>query len=97
MKHVVACAYAIVALALAWSLLTVYTKHPLFPFQMSKLSWTRAWLVFSVKDFYGLVLAFTPFLFKAHEPWVAISLLLAMSVLGSPMACAYVAWRFWRD
>lgn len=67
--------------------------QPLFPFQNENLEWCRTWLYMTVVDFYGSTWALSAIIAWSESPISAVLWILAISLLGSPFACAYVIYR----
>jgi hypothetical protein len=86
--------YGIVGIGCFVFLSATLMAHPLFPFQMENLDWTKAWLIMTVADYYGGVLPLCGIVL-ASEPnrIVAIAWATGILLLGSPCACGWMVWR----
>jgi hypothetical protein len=90
--HVDALFFATLGIVVAFVLGLTLFHHPLFPFRWNELAWCKAWLATTVVDYYGVALPFSA-LVVAAEPNLAIGLAWALGVLvlGSPVACIWMA------
>ena len=67
--------------------------QPLFPFDLDSLEWCKLWLGTTVGDYY-LVVASLSAIVIATENWIlGIMWVLGMCLLGSPVACLYIAFK----
>lgn len=91
MKPIVA-AFAALSAALVIGMIVTSVSSPLFPFQTGSKQWLQDWLAFTVADYYGVAIPLSAIMIATEGrtgfAWAAGTLL-----LGSPVACAYVAWR----
>ena len=72
------------------------SAQPLFPFQNESLEWCRTWLYMTVVDYYGSTWALSAIIAWSESPVAAICWILAISLLGSPFACAYIVYRLYK-
>ena len=91
MKPVVA-VFSAMAAVLVIGMIVTTVSSPLFPFQTSNQKWLQDWLAFTVADYYGVAIPLAAIMLATEGrngyAWAAGTLL-----LGSPVACAYLAWR----
>ena len=79
---------AVIASLLGWTML----RHPLFPLRWHEHAWCKAWLATTVVDFYGLALPFSALILAAESnQLVGIAWVLGVLLLGSPVACVWMA------
>ena len=68
--------------------------QPLFPFQMDNLKWAKAWLIMTVVDYYGAAVPLCALVLASENSRiVAGAWIVAILLLGSPFACAWMIWR----
>ena len=77
---------------LVYLCLTLYS-YPLFPFQMTDIDWTREWLIMTIVDYYGAVIALSGIVALNETPLVATLWIMSFCLLGSPFCCSYVVYR----
>jgi hypothetical protein len=90
--------FAVLGAACATALALTYRRHPLFPFRFDRLDWTAAWLKMTTIDYYGAALPLCAVILSA-EPSAAAGAAWCAGVLllGSPVACAWAAYRLLGD
>jgi len=86
--------YGVLGVGCFLYLSSVLMTQPLFPFQMQNLAWTQEWLLMTVLDYYGGVLPLCGIVLASEgNRIVALAWVVAILLLGSPFACAWVVWR----
>ena len=88
--------YAGLGLAFTLCLGATLASEPLFPFQMGSLSWTAAWLLTTVADYYVSTLCLCGVIFASEPFGIAVLWSLGTCLLGSPVCCAFVISRLVR-
>ncbi|CAK0857125.1 unnamed protein product, partial [Prorocentrum cordatum] len=88
--------YLALGAAFAASLVATCRRFPLVPLQPRSASWSFAWLLQTIWDYYATALCLCGVVI-ATEGWMAGTLWsLGILLLGSSFSCAYVALRLLR-
>merc|ERR1712087_709658 len=88
--------YSALGLCFFALLASTLMAHPLFPFRMDDVDWTAAWLLTTVGDFYTSTWCLCGVIIATDGVASGGLWSLAISLLGSPFACAWVSLRLHR-
>jgi len=94
--RLIAGTYTVFGLSVLTALVTTIWKHPLWPFQMESLEWTRAWLITTIGDYYGACFALCAVILASESRWAGIAWSLGCCLLGAPVCCSWVVSRVLR-
>jgi hypothetical protein len=86
--------FLLLAFGIGAYLTFMLTTFPLFDFAMHDIVWVREWLIMTIIDYYGLAFSLGIIVLKSEPfPW-GILWTLGFCLLGSPIACLYISYRF---
>ena len=89
--------YAILFLITLLAIGNTLWQYPLFPLQTSDLSWSNAWLVTTVVDYYGSTLCLCGIILATHyrenAPLQGWTWSVGCCLLGSPVACLWMLYQ----
>jgi hypothetical protein len=93
MERILMAFFTMLGLAFATLLGLTLAEHPLFPFRMDEVGWTSAWLLTTVGDYYTVAACLCGVIISTDGTQLGVAWSLAVCLLGSPFACAWIVWR----
>jgi len=88
--------YATVGVGFAIQLARTLFKYPMLPFRPDSASWSFAWLITTVFDYYGAALCLCGVILSSEGPLKGVLWSLGCCLLGTPVCCMWVISRLLR-
>mmetsp|Transcript_45290 Transcript_45290/g.107772 ORF Transcript_45290/g.107772 Transcript_45290/m.107772 type:complete len:142 (-) Transcript_45290:181-606(-) len=85
--------YALIGAAFACRLLWNLAAFPIYPFKMDSAAWAGAWLITTIGDYYVVAFCLSGIIIATEGLAKGIAWALAINLLGSPFACAYLIYK----
>jgi len=73
---------------------SMLVRYPLFEFKVDEINWTREWLYMTILDYYGAALSLGAVTLYSEPPFYAVLWISGFCLLGSPICCSYVIYRY---